>query len=88
MSSVVSHRPDYFAFRSRRLGLEGLVTFKKEIKFDAEAYNVTIQDRSGRDVTISVFDKVRVKIVVEKDRNTQRAKVKMILASPIDSFEL
>jgi len=70
------------------LGLEGLVTFKQEIKFDAEAYNVTIQDRSGRDVTISVFDKVRVKIVVEKDRNTQRAKVKMILVSPIDSFEL
>lgn len=72
---------------SYRLGLEGLVTFKKPIKFDAEAYTVTIPTPSG-EVTISVFDKVKVKIVVEQDKNTLRGKVKMILASPIDSSNL
>ncbi|KAF8306782.1 RNB-domain-containing protein [Clavulina sp. PMI_390] len=70
------------------LGLEGLVTFKKEIQFNAEEYNVTIPAPDGRQVTISVFDKVRVRIVVEQDKNTLRGKVKMILASPVDSTDL
>lgn len=72
----------------RRLGLEGLVTFKKEIKFDPEAYSVTIPSPQGGEATISVFDKVRVRIVVEQDKNTLRGKVKMILASPVDSTDM
>ena len=64
----------------RRLGLEGLVTLKKDVDFDAENYNVTLGG-----VKIAVFDKVRVKIEVEKDKNTQRGKVKMHLVSPVDS---
>jgi exosome complex exonuclease DIS3/RRP44 len=72
--------------------LEGLVTFKKQVKFDAETYSITVPNpnpsKGLEDVTISVFDKVRVKIVVEQDRNTLRGKVKMILASPIDSTDL
>jgi len=65
-----------------------LITFRKEIKFDDENYLVTIPCPSGEEVKVSVFDKVRVKIVVEKDKNTLRGKVKMILAQPIDSTNL
>lgn len=70
------------------LGIEGLVTFKHENKYDPNLYTVSLPDGTGKDVTIAVFDKVRVRIEVEKDRNTQRGKVKMILASPIDSTNL
>lgn len=79
---------------SRRLGIEGLVMFKRDItKFDADNYTVTIPGSStavpdGRDVTISVFDKVVVNIEVEKDKNTQKGKVKMTLVHPIDSRAL
>ena len=63
-----------------------MVLFKREPKFDAENYTVTITDpKSQKDVTIAVFDKVSVRITVEKDKNTQRGAVKMVLASPIDS---
>ena len=41
-----------------------------------------------KEVTISVFDKVVVNIEVEKDKNTQRGRVKMMLVSPIDSRAL
>jgi len=68
-----------------RLGIEGLVTFKKETKFDPDLYNITIPGADCKDVTISVFDKVTVSISVEKDRNTQRGKVKMTLVKPVDS---
>jgi len=68
-----------------KLGLEGLVLFKREIKFDAENYTVTVPQPKGRDVTISVFDKVTVRITVEKDRNTQRGVVKMVLVEPVNS---
>lgn len=37
---------------------------------------------------IGVFDKVRVEISVEKDKNTQRGRVKMNLLSPVDSRDL
>ncbi|TFK29229.1 mitotic control protein dis3 [Coprinopsis marcescibilis] len=67
------------------LGIEGLVTFKKDMQFDAENYNVVIQPSGVEPVTISVFDKVKVRLEVEKDKNTQRGRVKMTLASPLDS---
>jgi exosome complex exonuclease DIS3/RRP44 len=72
---------------SYRLGIEGLVTFKREIRFDADNYTLTIgsSEPGGKDVEIAVFDKVTVSIEVEKDKNTQRGKVKMSLVKPIDS---
>jgi exosome complex exonuclease DIS3/RRP44 len=73
-----------------RLGIEGLVTFKREIRFDADNYTLTIGSSgpAGEDVQIAVFDKVTVSIEVEKDRNTQRGKVKMSLVKPIDSTNM
>jgi exosome complex exonuclease DIS3/RRP44 len=59
--------------------------FKRDIKFDADNYTIHVPSVDGADVPISVFDKVVVHIEVEKDRNTQRGKVKMSLASPVDS---
>ncbi|KAJ8597115.1 RNB-domain-containing protein [Rhizopogon salebrosus TDB-379] len=73
-----------------KLGLEGLVMFKRDTQFDAENYTITVpsSDTGRPDVTISVFDKVTVKIEVEKDKNTQRGRVKMTLVSPVDSSAL
>lgn len=70
-----------------RLGIEGLVMFKGETEFDAENYTITVPSHVlGADkVTLSVFDKVLVNIEVEKDKNTQRGKVKMVLVEPVDS---
>ncbi|KAH8977266.1 RNB-domain-containing protein [Lactarius hatsudake] len=70
-----------------KLGIEGLVTFKRETRFDADNYTFTIpcSGSGGKDVEIAVFDKVVVSIEVEKDKNTQRGKVKMSLVKPIDS---
>jgi exosome complex exonuclease DIS3/RRP44 len=69
------------------LGIEGVVIFKGEIEFDPDSYKVTIptskQSKGGK--AISVFDKVTVNIIVEKDQNTQRGKVKMSLLSPVNS---
>jgi exosome complex exonuclease DIS3/RRP44 len=62
------------------------VTFKRDITFDADNYYITVPSQ-GKEVNIAVFDKVRVKIEVEKDRNTQRGKVKMTLVDPIDSSD-
>ncbi|KAJ6569587.1 hypothetical protein B0H19DRAFT_1136142 [Mycena capillaripes] len=77
-----------------KLGIEGLVMFKRDLtQFDADNYTVTIPGSStavsgDEDVTISVFDKVVVNIEVEKDKNTQKGKVKMTLVHPIDSRAL
>ena len=72
-----------------RLGIEGLVTFKREIQFDAENYVIKVPSGTeGKEATIGVFDKVTVQIEVEKDKNTQRGKVKMTLVQPIDSRAL
>lgn len=71
----------------RRLGLEGLVMFKRETSFDAENYQITVPGPQG-DATIAVFDKVKVQIEVEKDKNTQRGKVKMTLVGPVDLRDL
>ncbi|KAI0303388.1 RNB-domain-containing protein [Multifurca ochricompacta] len=68
-----------------KLGIEGLVTFKRETRFDANNYTFVIpgSGQGGEDVVIAVFDKVTVSIEVEKDKNTQRGKVKMTLFKPI-----
>jgi len=68
-----------------RLGLEGLVTFKRDVQFDADNYTVVVPAGDAEPVAISVFDKVKVRIEVEKDKNTQRGRVKMSLVSPVDS---
>jgi exosome complex exonuclease DIS3/RRP44 len=74
-----------------RLGIEGLVMFKRDIQFDADNYTITapLSPTTGSPyITISVFDKVVVDIEVEKDKNTQRGRVKMMLVSPVDSRAL
>ncbi|KIO03706.1 hypothetical protein M404DRAFT_1001189 [Pisolithus tinctorius Marx 270] len=65
------------------LGSEGPVMFKQDVRLDAENYTVTLPE-----VTIALFDKVKVRIDVEKDKNTQRGRVKMTLVSPVDSSGL
>ncbi|KAH9911776.1 RNB-domain-containing protein [Epithele typhae] len=70
-----------------KLGIEGLVTFKRGIQFDADNYTITVPGE-GKDVTIAVFDKVKVVVGVEQDKNTQRGKVVMALSHPIDSRRL
>jgi exosome complex exonuclease DIS3/RRP44 len=69
------------------LGIEGLVMFKRDTQFDADNYTITVPS-GGKDVTISVFDKVEVSIEVENDKNTQRGRVKMTLVHPVDSRSL
>ena len=73
-----------------RLGIEGLVMFKRDTQFDAENYTITVPSSSSMDQmkTIAVFDKVKVCIEVEKDKNTQRGRVKMTLIHPVDSRNL
>lgn len=71
-----------------RLGLEGLVTFQKELHtYDAENYTISISSSSG-EVVVAVFDKIMVDISIEKDENTQRGKVKMVMVEPVDSDTL
>ena len=57
--------------------------FKKDMQFDADNYTITVSE-----TTIAVFDKVTVRVEVEKDKNTQRGRVKMTLVHPIDSRAL
>ncbi|KAF8714246.1 hypothetical protein AX14_012862 [Amanita brunnescens Koide BX004] len=69
-----------------KLGLEGLVMFKRDTQFDAENYTIAVPGPQGtKGAAISVFDKVVVRIEVEKDKNTQRGRVKMTLVEPVDS---
>lgn len=63
-------------------GLEGLVTFPQDCAFDADTYQVTVPAHvSGlaRDVTLGIFDRCKVEIGVQKDRNTKRGRTKMAL---------
>lgn len=63
--------------------------FKTDMEFDAENYTLAIpKPGSKAPVKISVFDKVKVRIEVEKDKNTQRGRVKMTLLSPVDSKDM
>ncbi|WVF69920.1 hypothetical protein IAT40_004704 [Kwoniella sp. CBS 6097] len=69
-----------------KLGLEGLITFTKDTHdFDAENYTINVPTANGEKVGISVFDKIMVDISIEKDVNTQRGKVKMVMVSPVNS---
>ncbi|WVR04559.1 hypothetical protein IAU60_001566 [Kwoniella sp. DSM 27419] len=69
-----------------KLGLEGLITFSKDTHdFDAENYTINVPNGKGGMVGISVFDKITVDISIEKDPNTQRGKVKMVMVSPVSS---
>ena len=65
------------------MGIEGLIRFKKDVDFDTENYVIEVLGSQ-----VAVFDKVRVRIEVEKDRNTQRGKVKMTLVGPVDTGSL
>ena len=56
--------------------------FKGEPEYDADNYTLIVPSPGGEDVAIGVFDKVIVQIEVEKDKNTQRGKVKMTLIDP------
>ena len=73
-----------------RLGIEGLVMFKRDTQFDTENYTITVPSSSSSSsmTRIAVFDKVKVRIEVEKDKNTQRGRVKMTLIHPVDSRSL
>ena len=75
-----------------RLGIEGLVMFKRDTQFDTENYTITVPSSSSSSSSsmtrIAVFDKVKVRIEVEKDKNTQRGRVKMTLIHPVDSRNL
>lgn len=64
--------------------------FKRDTQFDADNFTITIpsQQNQAADVKISVFDSVRVRIEVEKDKNTQRGRVKMTLTHPVTSSGL
>jgi len=66
-----------------KLGIEGLIRFKRDIEFDPENYTIAVNGTQ-----VAVFDKVTVRIEVEKDKNTQRGKVKMTLIKPVDSSVL
>ncbi|ORY27766.1 hypothetical protein BCR39DRAFT_589039 [Naematelia encephala] len=70
-----------------KLGLEGLITFSKDAHdFDAENYVLRLPKENGPGFTeVGVFDKVVVEVGIEKDANTQRGKVKMILVEPVRS---
>jgi len=69
-----------------RLGLEGLITFKKDTHdFDAENYTIIIPTAEGKSAVVGVFDKVIVEVGIEKDQNTQRGKVRMVLVEPVSS---
>jgi exosome complex exonuclease DIS3/RRP44 len=59
--------------------------FKKDTHtFDPENYTITLPHGNG-EVTVGVFDKVVVEVSIEKDVNTQRGKVKMVLVEPVRS---
>ena len=57
----------------RRLGLEGLITFKSEHRHDPERYELALPTPTGGEVRIGVFDRVHVLITVEKVRGRGNA---------------
>lgn len=73
-------------------GLEGLIKFKRDTAYDPETYEIAIptdpSQPDGSAVRVGVFDKVTVEISVEKDKNTQRGRVKMTLIDPVRSENL
>lgn len=90
-SSTIEVREEAFVIRTFRngfgvfvfkLGIEGLVQYKQDGSYDAENYVLTLPETAGahKGKKVAIFDKVVVAISVEKDKNTQRGKVKMELA--------
>ncbi|WWC59353.1 uncharacterized protein I303_101905 [Kwoniella dejecticola CBS 10117] len=80
-----------------KLGLEGLITFQKDTHtFDPDNYTINVPAPSGTGtangigqmIGISVFDKITVDISIEKNQNTQRGKVKMVMVGPVNSENL
>ncbi|EIW68849.1 hypothetical protein TREMEDRAFT_63316 [Tremella mesenterica DSM 1558] len=75
------------------LGLEGLITLDKDTHtFNPEEYSLSFPSSSQTgqmsEIEVAVFDKVVVDVGIEKDVNTQRGKVKMVLVKPISSIGL
>ncbi|PWY99671.1 putative DIS3 3`-5` exoribonuclease required for 3` end formation of 5.8S rRNA [Testicularia cyperi] len=65
-----------------KFGLEGLITFKQEVEFDQENYQIKIPSAvSGlkSDLSLGIFDQCNVSIGVTKDSATKRGKVVMHL---------
>lgn len=65
-----------------QFGLEGLITFKEEVEFDQENYEVNIRKEVsglGGDLKLGIFDMCEVEIGVVKDEMTKRGKVSMRL---------
>ena len=64
-----------------KFGLEGLITFKRDFKYDPETYELALpidpSKPDGPEVRIGVFDKVMVEITVEK---VSKARVLKVLA--------
>lgn len=54
----------------RRFGLEGLITFKRENRYDPDNYEIFVphdpSNPNSPEAKIGVFDKVTVEITVEK----------------------
>lgn len=69
--------------------MEGLITFKRENRYDPETYELflpkDVTKPDGPHVKLGVFDKVTVEISVEKDKHSKRGRVKMTLVDPVDS---
>ena len=63
--------------------------FKRDNRYNAETYEIEIpKDKanpSGPQTKIGVFDKVTVEITVEKDKYSQRGRVRMFMVQPVDS---
>ena len=59
-----------------KLELQSLVTFKRDVQFDADNYTVVVPPsaQAGGAAPISVFDKVKVRIEVKKNKNTQHGR--------------
>lgn len=67
--------------------MEGLITFNREThEFDPENYTISVPRKNGNGrAVIGVFDKIVVDVSIEKDRNTQRGKVRMVMIEPVSS---
>jgi exosome complex exonuclease DIS3/RRP44 len=71
-----------------RLGIEGVIKFKQDFSFDPDNYSLALPAAKSKVkgkaemATVNVFDKVRVGIAVQKDKNTLRGKVVMTLVNP------
>lgn len=62
-----------------RFGLEGLITFKRENRYDPDNYEIFVphdpSNPNSPEAKIGVFDKVTVEITVEKVRPAFHSKV-------------